>query len=111
MPAITPSSFRGLAASWRVMRAVNRKVKIGAAELRMVAKPASTVRSPQAIRVQGMTLLRTAWNAKRRQVAALVGICMPRQRMISSSSTPAISVRNAIKVIGGMVATPSLMKL
>ena len=36
---------------------------------------------------------------------------MPRQHMIISSSTPAISVRSAIKVIGGMVATPSLMKL
>jgi hypothetical protein len=31
--------------------------------------------------------------------------------MMRSSSTPAISVRNAINVIGGMVATPSLMKL
>jgi hypothetical protein len=31
--------------------------------------------------------------------------------MISSSSMPAIKVRAAIKVSGGMVATPSLMKL
>lgn len=58
-----------------------------------------------------MTLLRHAWNAKRFQVAASTGILTPRQRMIRSNSTPAISVRSAISVTGGMVATPSLMKL
>ena len=42
MPATTPNSFRGVAASWRVTTAVSRKVKIGAAELRMVASAAST---------------------------------------------------------------------
>jgi hypothetical protein len=35
----------------------------------------------------------------------------PRQRMIGISNRPAISVRAAIKVMGGMVATPSLMKI
>ena len=40
-----------------------------------------------------------------------VGISMPRRRMTISSSTPAIAVRAAISVIGGMVATPSLMKV
>jgi hypothetical protein len=111
MPAMTPKSFLGVVVSCRVTSAVNRKVKIGAAELRMVARPASTDRSPQAISVQGMTLLRQAWTAKRRQVAASVGIVTPRQRMTRSSSTPAIRVRHAIRVIGGIVATPSLMKL
>jgi hypothetical protein len=60
IPATTPNSLRGLAGSCRVTRAVNRKVKIGAAELRIVAGPASTNRSPQAISVQGITLLRQA---------------------------------------------------
>jgi hypothetical protein len=41
MPDITPNSLRGGEASCRVTSAVNRKVKIGAAELRMVASPAS----------------------------------------------------------------------
>jgi hypothetical protein len=94
-----------------VTTAVSRKVKIGPAELRMVASDASTWRSPQAISVQGMTLLSTAWNAKRCQVAASVGILMPRAHMTTSSSNPAIAVRAAISVIGGMVATPSLMKV
>jgi len=31
--------------------------------------------------------------------------------MTASSNTPAIAVRAAISVIGGMVATPSLMKV
>ena len=91
MPATTPSSFRGVSASWRVMASVRKKVKIGDVELRMVARPASSERSPQASMVQGITLLRQAWNRKRRQVAASVGIRMPRQRMITSSSSPAIS--------------------
>src|SRR4029078_12266428 len=102
---------RAVVASWRVTTAVSRKVKIGAAELRMVASAASTWRSPQAINVQGITLLSTAWKAKRRQVAAYVGSLMPRAHMIASSSRPAIVVRAAISVIGGMVATPSLMKV
>ena len=58
-----------------------------------------------------MTLLRQAWNRKRRQVAASTGILTPRQRMMITSSNPAISVRHAIKVIGGMVATPTRMKV
>ena len=60
MPDITPNSLRGGEASCRVTSAVNRKVKIGAAELRIVASPASTERSAHAISVQGMTLLRQA---------------------------------------------------
>ena len=111
MPATTPSSFRKVNASCRVTASVRKKVKIGDVELRMVARPASSERSPQAIIVQGMTLLRQAWNRKRRQVAASRGIRMPAQHMIASNSAPAIAVRAAIKVIGGMVATPTLMKL
>ena len=45
------------------------------------------MRSPQAIIVQGITLLRQAWNRKRRQVAASRGIRMPRQRMMASSNS------------------------
>jgi hypothetical protein len=58
-----------------------------------------------------MTLLRQAWNANRRQVAPSLGIAMPRSRMMTMSSIPAIAVRAAISVIGGIVATPSLMKV
>ena len=94
-----------------MIAAVNRKVKIGEAELRMVASPASTKRSPQAISVHGITLLRQAWKMKRRQVAPSIGIVTPRIRMMTSSKSPAIAVRAAISVIGGMVATPSLMKV
>ncbi|MFN5673040.1 DMT family transporter, partial [Bradyrhizobium sp.] len=39
IPDITPNSWRGLAASWRVIATVTRKVKRGEAELRMVASP------------------------------------------------------------------------
>ena len=86
-------------------------MKIGAVELRMVASPASSERSLQASMVQGITLLRQAWNRKRRQVAASLGSVTPRHRMMTSSSSPAIRVRAAIRVTGGMVATPTLMKL
>ena len=111
IPAPTPSSFRGVSASWRVTASVRKKVKIGDVELRMVASPASSARSPQASMVQGITLLRQAWNRKRRQVAASVGRLMPRQRMMTRSSSPAIRVRAAIRVTGGIVATPSRMKV
>ena len=86
-------------------------MKIGAVELRIVASPASSVRSPQATMVQGMTLFMPAWNRKRRQVARSVGMITPRARMMTSSSSPAIAVRPAIRVIGGMVATPIRMKV
>ena len=91
IPATTPNSFRDVSASWRVTARVRKNVKIGEVELRMVASPASSDRSPQAIIVQGMTLLRQAWNRKRRQVAASVGNATPRQRMMTTSSSPAIA--------------------
>jgi hypothetical protein len=75
----------------------------------MAARPASTVRSAQAIRVKGTTLLRQAWNRNRRQVAPSRGIATPRARMTARSSRPAMAVRAAIRVTGGIVATPSLM--
>ena len=43
-----------------VIKASVPNVKIGEVELRMVASPASTERSAQAIRVHGTTLLRQA---------------------------------------------------
>src|SRR6185503_10136827 len=103
--------FRDVTASWRVIANVRKNVNIGAVELRMVATPASRVLDPQATIVHGMTLLRQAWNRKRRQVAASMGILTPRQRMMASSSNPAISVRHAIRVTGGMVAAPTRMKV
>ncbi len=78
IPANTPNSFRKVTGSWRVTASVRKKAKIGEVELRMVASPASSERSPQAISVQGMTLLRQAWNRKRRQVAASRGSSTPR---------------------------------
>ena len=86
-------------------------MNIGEVELRMVANPASSERSPQAIKVQGITLLRKACNRNRRQVAISRGSLTPRACMITSNSNPAIKVRAAISVIGGMVATPSLMNV
>jgi hypothetical protein len=114
MPAIpvrTPNSFRKLSVSWRVMASVRKKVNIGDVELRMVASPASSERSLQAINVQGITLLRKACNMKRRHVSASRGRLSPRARITTSNSNPAIRVRAAIRVVGGMVATPSLMNV
>ena len=111
IPAMTPSSFRDVTVSWRVTASVRKNVNIGAVELRMVATPASNACAPQATIVHGITLLRQVWNRKRRQVVASTGILTPRQRMMASNSDPAISVRHAIRVIGGMVATPIRMKV
>lgn len=85
--------------------------KIGLVELRIVASPASTLRSAQAISVNGMTLLRQAWTRKSRQVAPSRGRRRPRQRSTPSRIAPASSVRAAISVTGGIVSTPTLMKL
>src|SRR5215470_4244915 len=68
MPDATPSSLRAVAGSCCVTEAVSRKVKIGAVELSTVASPASTERSPHAINVNGMALLRHAWMRNRRHV-------------------------------------------
>jgi len=72
MPAATPKSLRAVTGSWRVIKTVIRKVKIGAVELRMVASPASTLRSPQAIRVErhhaveaGLEQETSAWSPHR----------------------------------------------
>jgi hypothetical protein len=93
------------------MKAVNKKVKIGDVEFRIVAKPASTPRSAQAMSVKGTTLLRQACVMKRRHVAQSLGRCAPRDRMTARRIRPAIVVRAAIGVTGGMVSTPSLMKV
>jgi len=45
-------------------------MKIGDVEFRMVARPASTLRSAHAINVNGSTLLKQACSMKRRQFAA-----------------------------------------
>jgi hypothetical protein len=111
MPAPTPISLRNVTGSWRVMSAVKRKVKIGEVAFRMVARPASTERSAAAIRVNGTTLLKHAWKAKRRQLAASPGMESPRQRMMANRMPPAIRVRAAMKVTGGIVSTPILMKV
>src|SRR5579872_4535853 len=67
IPAATPNNLRNDGESCRATASVRKNVNIGEVELRMVASPASTERSAQAIKVQGTTLLRQAWNMKRRQ--------------------------------------------
>lgn len=111
MPAPTPTSLRNVTGSWRVISAVSRKVKIGDVALRIVTRPASIERSAAAISVNGMTLLRQAWNMKRRHMTTSRGMTRPRQRMRPSRMPPAISVRPAMKVTGGIVSTPILMKV
>jgi len=110
-PATTPNSLRPVTGSCRVTAQVIRKVKIGEVEFRIAARPASRLVSAQAIMVKGMTLFITAWKPNSRQVRPSVGMGMPRSRSTSSSTAPAITVRAAISVTGGMVATPSLMKV
>jgi hypothetical protein len=90
---------------------VIRKAKIGEVEFRMVAKPASTVRSAQAMSVNGITLFKHAWMRKRRHVAWSRDRPSPRQQIRATRMPPAINVRAAISVTGGMVATPILMKV
>ncbi len=77
----------------------------------MVASPAATPRSAQAISVNGMTLLRQAWTRKSRQLPRSRGRRRPRQPFTASRIAPASSVRAAISVTGGIVSTPTLMKL
>jgi len=77
----------------------------------MVARPASTDCSAQAIKVNGITLLRQACNRKRRQSARPVGIAMWRQRRTPTSTTAAMVVRAAMSVIGGIDSTPTLMNV
>ena len=78
-----------------------RKVKIGEVALRMVARPASMERSAAAISVKGTTLFRQAWKAKRRQLAASIGMPRPRQRIKTRRIPPAIKARAAMNVTGG----------
>ncbi len=88
-----------------------RKAKIGVVALRMTAGPASRRVSAQAMSVKGIALLRHAWNRKRFQLCRSAGRRSPRQCSAASSTAPAMAVRAAMKVIGGIVSTPSLMKL
>ncbi len=77
----------------------------------MAATPASVVRSDQAIRVKGTTLFKQAWNRNRRHIAPSRGNVRPRHAISARRTVPAISVRAAISVTGGMVSTPILMKV
>src|SRR6185295_13944119 len=110
-PATTPASLRIVTGSCAVNAHVMRKVKIGAVELRMVARPASTTCWPHAISVNGTTLLSSACTRKLRQVTASRGNGMRRAAITAPSSAEAIRVRAAIKVSGGMLSTPTRMKL
>src|SRR5439155_20916933 len=87
------------------------KGKNSADEFRLGARPASTDCSAQEIKVKGITLLRQAWNRRRRQTARSVGIDMRCQRNTPSNTTAAIVVRGAISVTRGIDSTPSLMNV
>jgi len=86
-------------------------MKIGDVEFRMVARPASTLRSAHAINVNGNTLSKQACSMKRRQFAASRGSWTPRIQITPSNSEPAKSVRAAMSVTGGIVATPISMRV
>jgi hypothetical protein len=101
-PAPTPKSLRRVTTSWRATNAVSMKAKIGDVEFRMVARVASVVCWAHAMRVNGTTLLRQACMKNRCHELASLGSITPRQRMTSSSNAPAINVRTAISVTGGM---------
>src|SRR6266568_9605830 len=57
IPQMTPKSCRPVADCPRARHQARTKVKIGADEFSMVARPASTDCSAQAIKVKGITLL------------------------------------------------------
>lgn len=61
--------------------------------------------------VNGTTLLRQACTRNDRQAVRSFGRAMPRSRSNISSKRPAMMVRAAMNVTGGIVPTPTLMKL
>lgn len=110
-PAATPRPLRQSGRLVGASASEIRKTKTGVVPLRIEARPASTLVSAQAIRVKGKTLFRRAWIRKRRQACASRGRRSPRQRSTASRTRPAIKVRAAISVSGGMVSTPILIKV
>ena len=68
-------------------------------------------RSAHAINVKGTALLSTACSANRRHITTSFGNRKPRQCRTPSRISPAISVRTAMNVTGGMVSTPILMNV
>ena len=75
----------------------------------MVARPELRLRSPQAIKVKGTTLLSMAWMAKRPHFP-IGRHPHGAQAEDGQQQRSAITVRAAMNVMGGIVATPSLMK-
>ena len=112
MPATTPNSLRAVTASCRTSSTVSRKVKIGEVELRMVARPASTVFSRPRDQREGDDAVEAGLDQEAQPQPAV-----PRQRDAAQRASPAsridpaIKVRAAIKVTGGIVSTPTLMKV
>ncbi len=112
MPAATPNSFRRYLPLPGDGGGGSRKAKIGVVELRIVASPASTVRSAQAISVNGMALFRQACTRKRPHVAASSAGSSPRHRSTASRIKPADQGAGGDEaLIGGIVSTPILMKV
>jgi hypothetical protein len=77
----------------------------------MVARPASSDCSAQAIRVKGATLFSRAWTKNRRQIPKSRGNAIPRAYIHARRSEPAMRVLAAMNVSGGIVSTPTLMKV
>lgn len=110
-PTTMPNSLRRVNGSWRVISHVPRKAMTGDAELRMVANPASTERSAHAMSVNGTALFKHACRKKRRHIAKSRGIAIRRAFIQNRRVDPAIRVRAAISVSGGMVVTPIRMNV
>src|SRR5262245_40354798 len=91
------------------MNAVPINTKIGDIELSTPASALSTYCSPHANSVHAAILLKNPWTSSRRQVDLSFGNRAPWCHMIASRNTAAITTRIAISVIGGIVATATLI--
>ena len=107
-PRSTPTNLRAVAGSWRVMPHVSRNVKIGESEFSTVARLESIVCTAQAMRIHGITQLKSACTTqllKGMPERQRVGACRPSS--ISRRSPPK-KARSAPSVSGGIVSTPIL---
>ena len=105
-PAGTPTSFSGVAGSWRVICQVIRKANTGETELRIAAGPASTHCWPHATRTNGNTVQASPAAHTCARSAPSRGSGMPRIRRTAIRSRAAMPMRPDIKVTGGIDSRP-----
>ena len=108
-PTVTPRPFRGVNRSSGAKTWASTTVASGTTASRIAARPLSTVTSPQLIRKNGTTLPITATTRKPRQMPQSRGSRRPVAARNSNRASAARPSRAATRVIGGMVATASLM--